>query len=133
MGNCEEELLKKPVGRRLTDRLLTANQQVTDRLRKKKWLFILPSSCDPFLCKLWELGARSRKQLLPNKFEYSHYLSAEKCMDIIGRSFMLTTSGGERFNKSLDCYTNSYWHHEKCMRNSVDSSAYWCYGVKHKG
>ena len=35
-GNCEEELPKKPVGRQLTDSLPTANQQVTDRLRKKK-------------------------------------------------------------------------------------------------
>ena len=47
LGNCEEELPKKPVGqlsvncwpsvdRQVTDSLLTANQQVTDRLRKKK-------------------------------------------------------------------------------------------------
>ena len=47
MGNCEEELPKKPVGRlsvncrptvdrQVTDSLPTANQQVTDRLRKKK-------------------------------------------------------------------------------------------------
>ena len=47
MGNCEEELPKNPVGRlsvncrptvdrQLTDSLPTANQQVTDRLRKKK-------------------------------------------------------------------------------------------------
>ena len=36
MGNCEEELPKKPVGRQLTNSLPTANQQVTDRLRKKK-------------------------------------------------------------------------------------------------
>ena len=46
MGNCEEELPKKPVGRlsvncwpsvdrQVTDSLPTANQQVTDRLRKK--------------------------------------------------------------------------------------------------
>ena len=35
-GNCEEELPKKPVGQQVTDSLLTANQQVTDRLRKKK-------------------------------------------------------------------------------------------------
>ena len=46
-GNCEEELPKKPVGRlsvncrpsvdrQVTDSLPTANQQVTDRLRKKK-------------------------------------------------------------------------------------------------
>ena len=41
IGNCEEERPEKPVGRlsvncRPTDRLPTANQQVTDRLRKKK-------------------------------------------------------------------------------------------------
>ena len=47
LGNCEEELPKKPVGRlsvncrpsvdrQVTDSLPTANQQVTDRLRKKK-------------------------------------------------------------------------------------------------
>ena len=46
-GNCEEELPKKPVGqlsvncrpsvdRQVTDSLPTANQQVTDRLRKKE-------------------------------------------------------------------------------------------------
>ena len=47
LGNCEEELPKKPVSRlsvncrpsvdrQVTDSLLTAYQQVTDRLRKKK-------------------------------------------------------------------------------------------------
>ena len=47
MGNCEEELPKKPVGRlsvncqpsvgqQVTDSLPTTNQKVTDRLRKKK-------------------------------------------------------------------------------------------------
>ena len=36
MGNCEEELPKKPVSRQSTDSLTTANQQVSDRLRKKK-------------------------------------------------------------------------------------------------
>ena len=47
IGNCEEELPKKPVGRlsvncrptvdrQVTDSLPTANQQVTDRLRKNK-------------------------------------------------------------------------------------------------
>ena len=47
LGNCEEELPKKPVGRlsvncrpsvdrQVTDSLPTVNQQVTDRLRKKE-------------------------------------------------------------------------------------------------
>ena len=47
IGNCEEELPKKPVGQlsvncwpsvdwQVTDSLPTANQQVTDRLRKKE-------------------------------------------------------------------------------------------------
>ena len=36
MGNCEEELPKKPVGRQLTDRLPTVYQQLTNRLRKKR-------------------------------------------------------------------------------------------------
>ena len=47
LGNCEEELPKKPVGRlsvncrpsvdrQVTDSLPTAYQQLTDRLRKKK-------------------------------------------------------------------------------------------------
>ena len=47
MGNCEEELPKKPVGRlsvncrpsvdrQVTDSLPIVNQQVTDRLRKKE-------------------------------------------------------------------------------------------------
>ena len=40
---------------------------------------------------LQEFGVRSRKQLLPDKFEYSHYLFAEQCIDIIGRSYMLIT------------------------------------------
>ena len=31
--------------------------------------------------------------ILPDKFEYSHYLSAEECMGVVGRSFMLITSG----------------------------------------
>ena len=33
------------------------------------------------------------KQFLPDKFEYSFYLFAGCCMDIIGRSYMLIASG----------------------------------------
>ena len=32
-------------------------------------------------------------ELLLDKFEYSHYLFAGQCMDIVGRSHMLITSG----------------------------------------
>ena len=37
-------------------------------------------------------------QLLPDKFKYSHYLFAEECMDIVGRSFMLITFESYRVN-----------------------------------
>ena len=30
---------------------------------------------------------------MPDEFEYSHYLFAEKCMDIVGRSYMSISSG----------------------------------------
>ena len=33
------------------------------------------------------------EKAVPDKFEFSHYLFAEECMDIVGRSFMLITSG----------------------------------------
>ena len=36
LGNCEEELPKKPVGRLSADRLPTANRQATDSFPKKK-------------------------------------------------------------------------------------------------
>ena len=30
---------------------------------------------------------------MPDEFEYSHYLFAEKCMDIVERSYMSISSG----------------------------------------
>ena len=36
IGNCEEELPKKPVGRQTADSRPTVGRQSTDRLRKKK-------------------------------------------------------------------------------------------------
>ena len=55
---------------------------------------ILPLAVRQFLVNwLPEFGVRSRQQLIPYKFEYSHYLSAEQCMDIIiGRRYMLIDS-----------------------------------------
>ena len=38
------------------------------------------------------------KQFLPDKFEYSFYLFAGYCMDIVGRSYMLIASGSQRVN-----------------------------------
>ena len=43
---------------------------------------------------------RSRKKLLPDKFWYSHKLFTRKSMDIIGRSYMLITSGSYQVNHS---------------------------------
>ena len=46
-------------------------------LTPKIWLSILPSSCYTFPFKLLQVfGVRSRKQLLPDMLEYSHYLFA---------------------------------------------------------
>ena len=57
-------------------------------------LSILPLADTKFLVNwLPEFGVRSRQQLIPYKFEYSHYLSAEQCMVIIiGRRYMLINS-----------------------------------------
>ena len=53
-----------------------------------------PQAATHFLVnKLREFGVRSRHQLVPDKFEYSHYLFARECMDIVGRGYMLITSG----------------------------------------
>ena len=52
-----------------------------------------PSAVTHFLeDKLWELSITSRLQLLPDMFEYSHYLFAGWNMGITGRSCMLITS-----------------------------------------
>ena len=61
-------------------------------------MIILPSIADThFLVnKLWEFGVRSRKQLLPDTFECSHYLFAGSWMDIVWRSYLLITSGSNR-------------------------------------
>ena len=55
---------------------------------------ILPLAVRQFLVNwLPEFGVRSSQQLIPYKFEYSHYLTAEQCMDIIiGRRYMLIDS-----------------------------------------
>ena len=67
-------------------------------LNPKVWLLILSSSCYTFLLnKLQEFGVRSREQPLPDKFEYSQYLFCGWCMDIIGRIYMLITSGSWSF------------------------------------
>ena len=39
-----------------------------------------------------EFRVRSRLQLLPDNLEYSHYLFAGYCVDIIGRSYMRSSS-----------------------------------------
>ena len=36
---------------------------------------------------------------LPNKFEYAHYPFTGKCMEILGRSYMLITSGSWRVER----------------------------------
>ena len=40
------------------------------------WLLILPSSFY-FVKWLWEFGGQSKKYLVPDEFEYSHYLFAK--------------------------------------------------------
>ena len=63
-------------------------------LTPKILLSILPSSCYTFPCKLvtriWHLVKITALYLM---FEYSHDLFVGKCMDVIGRSNMLITSG----------------------------------------
>ena len=52
-------------------------------LTPKIWLLILLSSSYTFTCKLvWELGIRSRWQLLSDQFEHTHYLFAGWHVDI---------------------------------------------------
>ena len=68
------------------------------------WLFILPSSCYTFPCKLviriWcKINTTNSTwifiylNLRPDKFEHSHNVFAEKCTGILGRSCMLITIG----------------------------------------
>ena len=53
-----------------------------------------PLAVSHFLLNLfWETGVRSRLKIVPDKFKYSYYLFAWYCMDIIGRSCTLITSG----------------------------------------
>ena len=50
----------------------------------KIWLLILPLVTTHFLENyLQDLGIRPWWQLLPDRFEYSQYLFAEQCVDII--------------------------------------------------
>ena len=54
-------------------------------LRSDCWFSLLAAT--QFLVhKWWEFGVRSREQLQPDKFVYSHYLFTRYCMGIIGRS-----------------------------------------------
>ena len=46
---------------------------------------LLFSATSFFCISLLSLGF---EKAVPNKFEFSHYLFAEECMDIVGRSFM---------------------------------------------
>ena len=62
---------------------LTYCRKIINPLTPKIWLTIIfsPLAATHFLVnKLWELGTRSRKQILPDKFKYSHYLFAELSM-----------------------------------------------------
>ena len=68
-----------------------------------KVTFLLPrSDCKfPPLAtsnKLREFGVKSRKHLLPDKFEYSHYPFSWQCMDVLARTYILTTGGSLRGN-----------------------------------
>lgn len=47
------------------------------------------------------VSARSRKQFLTDKFEYSQYLFALQCKDIVRKSVMLITSVNWRVNSPL--------------------------------
>lgn len=47
------------------------------------------------------VSARSRKQFLTDKFEYSQYLFALQCKDIVRKSFMLITSVNWRVNSPV--------------------------------
>ena len=47
------------------------------------------------------------KNFFLDKFEYSHYLFARQCMDIVGRSCMSITSGSYRVKETeLDNYAS---------------------------
>ena len=90
----------------------------TNKKKKKKfnpliseiWLLILLSCCYTPPCKLiMRIWCYIKIKILPDKFEYTHYLFAGQCMDIIGRSCMSITSGSERV-KVADhhCYIVGY-------------------------
>ena len=61
------------------------------------WLLILPSGCYIFPCKIfvriWCWIKITTYAWYNCKFEYSHHLFAEWCMNIIGRSYILITLG----------------------------------------
>ena len=83
----------------LLHRIVQYSGRCFNLLTPKIWLLILPSSCYTFPCNyLWEVDVRSRKELLPDKFEHSHYQFAGLCMDVLGRSNMLIMSGSLRVN-----------------------------------
>lgn len=55
-----------------------------------------------------QFGVGSRKLLVLNKFEYSHYLFAGWCTDIGGRSYVLITSESSS-DKGVFELTDCYW------------------------
>ena len=72
----------------------TLSSAILNCLTPKIWLLILPSISNTFPCKLvTRIWGLKRWQLLPDKFEYSHYLFAGQCMDTMGKSYILITFG----------------------------------------
>ena len=55
-------------------------------------------------------------QLLPDKFEYLHYQFAGKWMDIIGRIYMLITSGSDTVNDKFTIDNGGRIWYKKCIK-----------------
>ena len=63
------------------------------KLPRSDCKFSFPAATHFLVISCGNLVLDQEKQFLPDKFEYSFYLFAGCCMNIIGRSYMLITSG----------------------------------------
>ena len=68
------------------------------KLSRSGCKFSFPAATHFLVISCGNLVLDQEKQFLPDKFEYSFYLFAGCCMNIIGRSYMLIASGSQRVN-----------------------------------
>ena len=68
------------------------------KLSRSGCKFSFPAATHFLVISCGNLLLDQEKQFLPDKFEYSFYLFAGYCMDIVGRSYMLIASGSQRVN-----------------------------------